>query len=108
MMTIELFKYSSDFAENKDIARKLRIDKIEPELAKGNSITVDFENVTSATQSFIHALISESIRKYGVEILERLQFKNCNDKIKTIIEIVAEYVQDGIFTEDDETNVATK
>jgi hypothetical protein len=102
MKKIELFQSSSDFAENKDIARNLRIDIIEPELAKGNSIIIDFDKVSTATQSFIHALISETIRKYGVDILDKLQFKNCNNKIKTIIEIVVEYVQDGIFTEDDE------
>jgi hypothetical protein len=102
MKTLELYNYTSDFAENKDTARKLRLEEIEPELNIGNAITIDFQNVTSATQSFIHALISQIIRDKGVDILEKLLFKNCNDKIQTIIEIVVEYVQDGIFTEDDE------
>lgn len=104
-MTIELFTYSSDFAENKDVARTLRTEVIEPELAKGKNVIINFEKVTSATQSFIHALISETLRKYGVDILDKLQFKNCNDKIKTIIEIVVEYVQDGIFTEGEEMTI---
>jgi len=100
MMTIEIYNSTSDFAENKDIARNLRIEKIQPELKIGNSVTINFAGVTSATQSFVHALISEVIRVYGVDILEKLVFKNCNSKIQTIIEIVVEYVQDGIFTED--------
>lgn len=100
MKIIELYKMSGDFAENKDLARKLRIESIEPELDSGNDFVIDFDKVTSVTQSFIHALISETIRKYGVDILERLQFKNCNNKVKTIIEIVVDYVQDGIFAED--------
>ncbi len=101
MKEILLYKYSSDFAENKDIARKLRLEDIEPELKVNNVVTIDFEGVTSATQSFIHALISQTIRDFGVDVLEKLTFKNCNEKIQTVIEIVVEYVQDGIFTEDD-------
>lgn len=103
MKKIEVFQYSGDFAENKDIARKLRIEQIEPEVIKGNSLIIDFVKVTSATQSFIHALISEVIRINGADILDKLLFKNCNKKIQTIIEIVVEYVQDGIFTEDDKS-----
>jgi hypothetical protein len=103
MKIILLHDYSSDFAENKDIARKLRLEEIEPELKKGDEVIIDFYNVTSSTQSFIHALISQTIRDYGVDVLERFSFKNCNEQIQTVIEIVVEYVQDGIFTEDDET-----
>jgi hypothetical protein len=102
MKKIYLFGYSGDFAENKDIAKSLRIEIIEPEIKNGNKVTIDFENVTSATQSFIHALISEVIRIFGVDIIDNILFKNCNDQIKTIIRIVIEYVQDGIFTNPDE------
>lgn len=102
MKIIPLHYYSGDFAENKDIARKLRIEEIEPDLKTGKDLTIDFQGVTSATQSFIHALISQTIRDYSVDILERINFKNCNEQIQTVIEIVVEYVQDGIFTEDDE------
>ncbi|MEZ4777052.1 MAG: STAS-like domain-containing protein [Bacteroidia bacterium] len=102
MKIIPLHNYSRDFAENKDIARNLRLEEIEPELKKESEVTIDFDKVTSATQSFIHALISQTIRDYGVDVLERLNFKNCNEQIQTVIEIVVEYVQDGIFTEDDE------
>jgi hypothetical protein len=101
MKKINLFQYSSDFAENKDIARKLRLEEIEPTLKDGNDIVIDFQGVTSATQSFIHALISQTIRDLGINILEKINFKNCNEQIQTVIEIVVEYVQDGIFTEDD-------
>jgi hypothetical protein len=101
MTVIEIYKLSGDFAENKDIARKLRLESIEPRLAIGDTIILDFDKVTSATQSFIHALISESIRKCGVDIIDKLQFKNCNEKVQTIIEIVVEYVQDGMFAEED-------
>lgn len=102
MITIPIYEYTNDFAENKDIARELRLKQIQPALDNNESVELDFLNVSSATQSFIHALISESLRLYGVDILDSLLFKNCNSRVQTIIEIVVEYVQDGIFIEEDE------
>lgn len=102
MKEIKIFDYTSDFAENKDTARQLRLQTIEPILKTGQIVIINFQNVTSATQSFVHALVSQTLRDFGVDILDKLQFKNCNDKVQTIIEIVVEYVQDGIFTEDDD------
>ena len=94
MKTIKLFTFTGDFAENKDIARDLRNKMIEPELKKGNDLTLDFRRVNSATQSFIHALISDLMRKYGNTVLDRVLFKSCNEKIKKIIGIVTDYMQE--------------
>lgn len=93
MIEIRLFDITGDFAENKDFARDLRKEKIIPSLDKGEEIIIDFEKVTSATQSFIHALISDLIRNYGNEVLEKISFKNCNETVKKIINIVVDYMQ---------------
>lgn len=93
MTIIKLKPIVGSFAENKDKAKEIRIKKINPILKKGGGIELDFEGVTSATQSFIHALISQLIRNYGTEILDRIQFKNCNNTLKKIIEIVTDYMQ---------------
>ncbi len=93
MTTIKLQPIVGSFAENKDKAKEIRIKKINPILKKGESIKLDFEGVTLATQSFIHALISQLIRHYGTEVLDRIQFKNCNNTLKKIIEIVTDYMQ---------------
>ena len=102
MTSIKIYDYTGDFAENKDSAKNLRQTFIEPVLKQKGKITLDFKGVTSATQSFIHALISQTIRNFGVDILNEINLKNCESKVQTIIEIVVDYVQDGIFTEDDE------
>lgn len=70
------------FAENKDIARKVRLEKIEPALQESKKIAIDFKGVESATQSFIHALISSLIRSKGIEVLDNIYFKNCNDTVQ--------------------------
>ena len=83
------------FAENKDVARDIRILQVLPELEKGHEITLDFMGVEAATQSFVHALLSELIRQFGVEILEKIIFKNCNETVQKIITIVIDYMQEA-------------
>lgn len=94
MKTINLFEKIGSFAENKDIARELRVSEIIPALEKGEEVILNFENVDATTQSFIHALISDLIRKYGNEILEKIKFKSCNEKVQKIIIIVTDYMQE--------------
>lgn len=95
MIYIKLFKKTGSFAENKDLARTLRLKKIIPALDDNQEVVLDFKGIDSATQSFIHALISDLIRKYGSEILDKIVFKSCNETIKKIISIVIEYMQES-------------
>lgn len=95
MIYIKLFKKTGSFAENKDLARTLRLEKIIPALDDNQEVVLDFKGIDSATQSFIHALISDLIRKYGSEILDKIIFKSCNETIKKIISIVIEYMQES-------------
>ncbi|MBI5414353.1 STAS-like domain-containing protein [Candidatus Peregrinibacteria bacterium] len=95
MIHIKLFQYTGSFAENKDVARDIRLHKLIPALEKNKDIILDFENVEGATQSFIHALISDLIRKYGDEVLDKIQFKSCNETVQGIISIVTDYMQES-------------
>ena len=95
MKVIILRPLVGDFAENKDIARDLREKDILPALKKGEEITIDFTGVTGATQSFVHALISEAIRRHGSDVLDKIRFKNCEETVRKIITIVTEYMQES-------------
>jgi len=95
MIEIKLLPVVGNFAENKDLARTVRLTEIIPALDEGKKITLDFEGVDSATQSFIHALISALIRNYGSEVLDRIYFKSCNETVRKIIGIVVDYMQEG-------------
>ena len=96
MREIKIFERAGGFAENKDVARELRITEILPALERNEEIILDFENVTAVTQSFIHALISDAIRKRGIEALSKIAFKNCNETVKKVIRIVTDYMQSAI------------
>lgn len=94
MIKIKLQPIVGSFAENKDLARDIRIKKIIPALEDKKEVTLDFKGIDSATQSFIHALISDLIRKYGIEVLDKVYFKKCNEIVKKIINIVVDYMQE--------------
>lgn len=94
-MTISIKKLTGTFAENKDIASNIRIKKLMPSLKNKKQITLDFRDVTGATQSFIHALISDAIRQYGPDALDLIIFKNCSPIVQEVITIVTEYMQES-------------
>lgn len=94
MTEVKLLPKVGTFAENKDIAREIRINELIPLLEKNESITLDFDDIEGTTQSFIHALISDLIRKFGLEVLDKVFFKNCNENIQKIIKIVVDYMQE--------------
>ena len=93
MITIRIFDNAGVFAEDKDIAAQMREDKLKPALEKGAKVRIDFSGVDGATQSFVHALISEPIRKNGPSVLDSIEFKKCNPTVRSIVEIVVEYSQ---------------
>lgn len=94
MTEITLLPKTGSFAENKDVARDIRRGEMIPLLEAGEEITLNFEGIDAATQSFIHALISDLFRKYGSGVLDRIIFKGCNEKVKKIIGIVVDYMQE--------------
>jgi hypothetical protein len=78
-------------AENKDEAAELREREVLPTLAARKPVTIDFAGIDTATQSYVHALIADAIRRYGEDAFELLRFKNCSEGVQHIIHTVFEY-----------------
>ncbi|MFA5812194.1 MAG: STAS-like domain-containing protein [bacterium] len=95
MTEIKMSEHVGSFAENKDVARDIRLNHIIPALDRNEEVIIDFEGIDATTQSFIHALISDLIRKYGNDVLDRIYFRNCNESVKKIVGIVADYMQEA-------------
>jgi hypothetical protein len=96
---IKIKQLAGEFAENKDVAKRVRINEIMPALAKGEEVIIDFNGVSGATQSFIHALVSDPIREYKEMSFDKLMYKNANDDIREIVSIVYRYMQESIYGE---------
>ena len=94
-MEIKIVGMVGTFAENKDLARDIRITKIIPTLEIDEEVILNFKGVEGATQSFIHALISDVIRRYGAKVLDKISFKECNENVRKMIGMVVEYMQES-------------
>ena len=92
-ISIGMAQFVGSFAENKDLAREIRLNEVLPALRQNKKVVLDFTGVTSTTQSFVHALISELIREFGPPVLDRLIFKSCNQTVKKLVSIVIDYMQ---------------
>lgn len=91
-MTIKIVDHADIFAENKDVAKHLRVNYIIPTYTSTtDEIVLDFEGVDSASQSFVHALISELLQEHGPSALKRIVFQKCNPAVKSQIGTVVNY-----------------
>ena len=90
-MIVKIRDFCGDFAENKDIARAIRLSAKPIYETTEEPIVLDFSNVDSTTQSFIHALISEFFQNSGEKALDRFEFKNCSKAVKSLITTVINY-----------------
>lgn len=96
MEIVKIKELTGEFAENKDVAKDIRLKKLLPTLENTGSVTFDFEGVKGATQSFIHALVSDALRKYPDIIYDNVFYKNTNEDIQKIITLVYRYVQESL------------
>lgn len=95
MIEIKIYPLAGGFAENKDLAKDIRLNQIIPAIDRGEEVVLNFEGIDGATQSFIHALIRDLVRKYGNNVLDGLYFKSCSKTVQKIINIVVDYIQEA-------------
>jgi hypothetical protein len=86
-------RYAGSFAGDKEAAARIRDEFLGPAVANHKTVTLDFGGVDFATQSFIHALLAHAIRE-DPSSLDLIEFKNCNEDIQALIEIVVDYAQE--------------
>lgn len=99
MTTIYIRGGINGFVEDKNYAKQLRVGELLPALEKNEAVSLDFSQVQSATQSFIHALLGEALKRYQHPLLDRIEFLHCSPQVRTVIEIVVEYSLGGFEEE---------
>ena len=90
---------NSDFAENKDFAKIIRVRHILPDLELGDEVEIDFSDISGATQSFIHALLAEPIRNFRQRAFDGIYFSGANENIQQLIRVVYRYMQESLDSE---------
>ena len=92
---MKIYASTGEFAGDKDAAAHIREYYLRPTLRKMQPAVLDFEGVSLATQSFVHAMIAAVIRE-DPDRLSAIEFQNCSDNVKAVIEIVVEYAQEQL------------
>lgn len=94
---IELFavpRTAANLAEDKGKADSLRKEHIGPHLKMGIPLQLDFGGVQIATQSFVHALIAEPLRRFGPERFKGLvHFVRVSSQVRQVLRIVVQHVR---------------
>lgn len=96
--TVEIAS-ETGFQEDKEFARELRRERILPALEGGEDVRLDFSNVEYATQSFVHALIGEALKRHGIEVLDHIEFHGCTKQLRSVVELVVNYSLGGFGEE---------
>ncbi len=92
-MIVPIKDLAGDFAEDKELAAVLRED-IRRQILEGKEVVVDFSGVDLTTQSFVHVLISDILRRQGESALDLISFKDCAESVKSVIRMVVGYSLD--------------
>jgi len=65
---------------------------IDSAISKNKKAILDFENISGITQSFGDEIIGIYIRAFGIDFVKNnIEIINANDKIRTILNSVANY-----------------
>lgn len=88
---IKLYSHFGGFCDDGDHASIILSTIIDPKIDLVNKIVLDFEGVRNINSSFANSLISNIIIQNGPGIIDKLQFKNCNEKIKSLIEVAVHF-----------------
>jgi hypothetical protein len=60
--------------------------RLEPTLATGSTLVLDFTGVRHSNDSFMNGLLTALFEAHGEQLLERVTFRGCNAIIRVLIE----------------------
>ena len=82
---------ANKFSEEKDEVRKVRVNASLPALDARYHVVLDFSRVPFVTQSFMHAVIGDALKRHGEHVLDRIEFHKCNSQVRSIVSLVVDY-----------------
>ena len=85
---ISVRNYFGRYAENKDLAQKIRDEKLLPALAENKTLTVDFEEIVSAPHSFLNAMLATPIERLGLAAYKKIKIINAAPEIRETLDFI--------------------
>lgn len=85
---LNMRNYFGRYAEDKQLAIKLRDEKLLPAIEEELSITVDFEEVISAPHSLLNALLATPVQILGLAAYKRIKVINARTEIRETVDFI--------------------
>jgi len=80
--------YFGRYAEDKQLAIKLRDKIVLPAIEEGKTITIDFEEVISAPHSLLNALLATPIQRFGLAAYKKIKVINASPEIRETVDFI--------------------
>jgi hypothetical protein len=85
---ISIMNYFGKYAEDKDLAKKIRDKYLLPALAENKSLTVDFEDIVSAPHSLLNAMLATPIERLGLSAYKKIKIINAAPEIRETLDFI--------------------
>jgi len=86
--SINIRNYFGRYAEDKELADRVRDRYLMPAVDQGKGLILDFDEVVSAPHSFLSALIASPIRDLGMSAYKRIKVRNASPEIRETIDFI--------------------
>jgi hypothetical protein len=85
---INLNNYFGIAIENKDLAKKIRDEKLLPALDENKTLTIDFEDIVFATDSVLNAMLATPIHQLGLKAYKKIKVINVASDIRVMLDFI--------------------
>lgn len=85
---LNLKNYFGVAIENKDLAKKIRDEKLLPALDENKTMTIDFEDIVFATDSVLNAMLATPIHQLGLKAYKKIKVINVASDIRVMLDFI--------------------
>ncbi len=85
---INLKNYFGIAIENKDLAKKIRDEKLLPALDENKTLLIDFEDIVFATDSALNAMLATPINWLGLKAYKKIKVINAASDIRVMLDFI--------------------
>jgi STAS-like domain of unknown function (DUF4325) len=85
---VSVRNYFGKYAEDKDLAKKIRDKYLLPALVENKSLTIDFEDIVSAPHSLLNAMLATPIERLGLSAYKKIKIINAAPEIRETLDFI--------------------
>jgi hypothetical protein len=75
------------FGADPENAARFRQEQLEPVLASGESVTLDFEGIAGINSSFANTLFANLVHRLSPAVMEHVRLENCRPGIQSLVQL---------------------